>query len=77
MDSKLLVSLAKLMKLPDVQRLGFLLDSLNEVKLSKSLESWLIKKSPRSVVLCRDAPQGKSFDKRWHIYQNTELDSDL
>jgi len=77
LDARKLVGVAPLVRLPDVQRLGFLLDAVGQSELVGPLAEWLAKKQPRSVLLePREAAKGE-LDARWHVVPNVELEVDV
>lgn len=77
MDPNTLVEVAKLVRLPDVQRLGFVLEAIDEHDLASPLADWLESRRPRTVLLHSGGPSDAAVDKRWHIRPNVELDVDL
>ena len=79
MDAQALVNIADYMRLPDVQRLGYLLDAVSENDLADPLARWLKQHRLRSVPLYPGTmvPVGVAIDKRWHILPNVELEVDL
>jgi hypothetical protein len=72
-----LMQIAPLVHLPDVQRLGYLLDAVGESTLADSLALWLQKRRPRSIPLLPGEPAAVEVDKRWHVLPNVELEVDL
>ena len=76
-DEKLLKS-ADLAKLPEVQRLGFLLDLVGSHDLSESLHQWLANRPTRKVVLSQREPSRKgALNKRWKIIENVNVEPDV
>ena len=76
-DAQALVSIAHLVRLPDVQRLGYLLDAVGESGLASSLAKWLDTKRPRAIPLRPGEPANVEVDKRWHVLPNVKLEVDL
>ena len=76
-DAEALVVLAPLMRLPDVQRLGFLLDSVGESELAEPLASWLRDRCPRTVLLRPGGPDSGVHSSRWHVKANEDLEPEL
>jgi predicted transcriptional regulator of viral defense system len=72
-----LLNIADLMKIPDVQRLGYMLEHLGENHLSDPLFQWLGDKKPRAVYLSPGSTSEIRFDKRWKIRINVEVKGDL
>jgi len=78
LEADLLVDIASLVRLPDVQRLGYLLDFLGEAKLVEPLADWLAERRTTVVCLRTDLPKGATkIDSRWRLYPNEQLDIDL
>ncbi len=76
-DGKALVALASLMRLPDVQRLGFLLEAVGEQGLAEPLATWVRDRAPRAVPLRSGRPACGEVDPRWRVVRNEELEPDL
>lgn len=77
MDAQALARIANLVRLPDVQRLGYLLDAVGESDLANTLAKWLDRRRPRSIPLCPGEPAHVELDERWHVLPNVELEVDL
>lgn len=77
LDSRALVTIAPLVGLPDVQRLGYLLDAIGASDLTGPLARWLQKRRPRAVPLRPGEPADAEVDRRWHVLRNAELEVDL
>jgi predicted transcriptional regulator of viral defense system len=77
LDSRALVTIAPLVGLPDVQRLGYLLDAIGAGDLAGPLAKWLPKRRPRAVPLRPGEPAGAELDRRWHVLRNADLEVDL
>jgi len=75
--AKRLVQVAPLVRVPDVQRLGHLLDVLGFDGLTGSLVEWLKRRSPRALPLQSGAGTEGEFDCRWKVWTNVELEVDL
>ena len=70
-----LVKAASVYELAVVQRLGFILDKLEEQQLTAALSAWLKKQRPRVIPLCSDKPASSAkLDERWHLKVNDEID---
>lgn len=65
------------MRVPDVQRLGYLLDSAGEDDLALPLADWLETRRPRVVPLRTGGPAEGTLVRRWHVLVNEELEADL
>ena len=76
-DAEALVALAPLMRHPDVQRLGYLLDSVGESGLAEPLASWLQNRCPRTVLLQPGGPDSGARSSRWQVKTNVDLEPDL
>jgi hypothetical protein len=66
-DGQALVEMAHLVKLPDVQRLGYLLDALGESELAAPLAEWLKIQSPRAVPLLPGELAEAGIDELWRV----------
>ena len=66
-DGQALVRIAHLVKVPDVQRLGYLLDAAGERELATSLAEWLKTRHPRVVPLPPGEPAAAEIDDRWRV----------
>jgi len=77
MSPHALASTARLVRLPDVQRLGYLLDAIGESKLVEPLYYWLETQKPRTIPLRPGKPTNVNINQRWHIMPNEELEFDL
>ncbi len=78
-DAEALVGIAPLVRLPDVQRLGYLLEAVGEGGIAGPLARWLETRRPRAIPLRSGGP-GEievEVDKRWHVLPNEELEVDL
>ena len=76
-DAHKLVSIAHLVRLPDVQRLGYLLDAVGAGDLTVLLAEWLATRRPRAVPLSPGTPTDVEIDKRWRVLPNVELEVEL
>ncbi len=72
-----LVKIAPLVRLPDVQRLGYLLDAIDESRVADPLFGWLQARRPRLVPLQLGEPAKGDADNRWLVQPNVELELDL
>lgn len=76
-DAIALAAQLSVVRLPDVQRLGYLLDSVGAGDLAVPLAAWLASRRPRIVPLRPGGPKEGEIDHRWHILANEELEVDL
>jgi predicted transcriptional regulator of viral defense system len=76
-DGAALLDLAALMRIPDVQRLGFLLDWVGESQIAEPLASWLQNRCPRTVLLQPGGPDSGARSSRWNVKANEDLEPDL
>ena len=76
-DKDALLRIAPLVRLPDVQRLGYLLDQLEEAELATPLYAWLRQQTVRPVLLVPHMPPRDSSPNRWFVLSNTLMESDL
>lgn len=77
LDARKLVDVAPLVRLPDVQRLGYLLDAVGQSEVAAPLAEWLATKQPRAVLLRPGKGTDAEADLRWHIVPNVELEVDV
>jgi predicted transcriptional regulator of viral defense system len=78
MDRESLVQVARHVRLPDVQRLGYLLDvAIGASHLAIPLAQWLRARRPRAVPLRRGRPAAVDVNTRWHVLPNEEVEVDL
>lgn len=77
LDARKLVAVAQLVRLPEVQRLGFLLDAVGQSELSRALSEWLATKQPRAVLLQPGLAAAAKADPRWHVVPNIKLEVDV
>ncbi len=78
MDASRLVALAPLYDVPEVQRLGFLLDLVEKGGLAEPLAEWLLQRRVRPVPLRTGwKPGGKPADPRWRVIPNDVVEPDL
>jgi len=65
-------------RLPEIQRLGHLLEHVGAVETARPLAEWLSGKPRRSVLLRPDGPRkfGK-LDRRWRVVKNERIEADL
>jgi hypothetical protein len=78
MNPEKLLQLAPLFKLPDVQRLGHLLDLVDQCALADPLATWLSKRRSRQVLL-RAGVRTKNIkaENRWRVVPNEVVEVDL
>lgn len=77
MDAQAIVSIARLVSLPYVQRLGYLLDAVGERELADPLAEWLEAQKQRVVLLRPGEPADGQINRRWHVRPNFELEVDV
>lgn len=76
-DKAQLADLAPRYRCPDVQRLGYMLDKMDESALADSLFARLSIPKPRKVPLRLGGADDRPADNRWHIIPNVDLEDDL
>ena len=79
LDPERLVEAAKVdTEISDVQRLGFLLDSVGASQSTNALATWLAERHPRVVALRPDRPVRATppKDARWRILVNDVVEAD-
>lgn len=76
LDGRKLVEVARLVRPPDIQRLGFLLDSIGRSELASPLSDWVANRRPRVVPLQPGEPVNRKADERWRVVPNVELEVD-
>jgi hypothetical protein len=77
LDGRKLVDVAPLVRLPDVQRLGYLLDAVGQCEVAAPLAEWLTTKQPRAVLLRPREGTDAEADPRWHVVPNAEIEADI
>jgi predicted transcriptional regulator of viral defense system len=77
LDADALVDVASLVRIPDVQRLGYLLEAVGEHDLAEPLAEWLHSRHPRIVPLRPGGARHFEADRRWRVLPNEELQVDL
>jgi predicted transcriptional regulator of viral defense system len=78
LDPIVLVELAPSYAVPEVQRLGFLLERVGEPALAASLAAWLESRRHRPVLLApRQAGGEVPPDPRWRVIPNEPVEADL
>ena len=75
-DANALVRIAPMVRLPDIQRLGYLLDLVGENERASPLAKWLHAHRPRAVRLRPGRGAKVKVDKRWHVLPNEDLEVD-
>ncbi len=72
-----LAQIAPLHSVPDVQRLGFLLDLVGERARADALATWLSTQRHRPILLARGEPEhGAAPDPRWRVKPNAAVEID-
>ena len=77
LDAQLLVDIAPLVRIPDVQRLGYLLDAVGQDEIAAPLVAWLSSRKPRAVPLQPGVGTDSGPDPRWYVVPNVELEVDV
>lgn len=77
LDPEALVRIAPLVRLPDVQRLGYLLDVVGAQQKSMRLARWLDVHEPRPVLLRPGAERRATTVDPWRVIPNEDLELDL
>lgn len=78
LDPVVLVALASSYAVPEVQRLGYLLEQLGEEELAGPLAGWLGTQRHRPVLLALGQGKGAALpDRRWRIVPNETVEVDL
>lgn len=77
LDGHKLVTIAPLVRLPDVQRLGYLLDAVGQRELASPLAEWLATRHPRAVLLQPGEAANAEADPRWRVVPNTDVEVDV
>lgn len=77
LERKALAEIAPLVRVPDVQRLGYLLDTIGESKVAGDLALWLQTQKPRPTALHPGEAADADAHNRWRIRPNAELELDL
>ncbi len=73
-----LAALAGSYAVPDVQRLGYLLERLGHARLAEPLHAWLQRRRYRPVLLAAGRPRRRrSPDARWRVVPNESVEADL
>jgi predicted transcriptional regulator of viral defense system len=64
-------------ELSHVQRLGYLLELVEQPKLAASLEPWLLSQKPRPIPLSPGRPvKGYELNKRWQVIVNEDVEAE-
>ena len=78
LDAAALGALASAFRVPDVQRLGYLLERVGHGELTDPLASWLLRRRYRPIPLrTRKEPAGQAADRRWRVIPNEHVEADL
>jgi predicted transcriptional regulator of viral defense system len=76
LEPRLLVAVAPLVRLPDVQRLGYMLDAIGQAEAAAPLADWLANQHPRTISLNAGKPSDVALNKKWNVLPNAELEVD-
>jgi predicted transcriptional regulator of viral defense system len=77
MDPGLLIELAPLANVTDVQRVGYLLDHVGSTELAAPLHGYLSSRCPRAVPLVPGEKAETDVNGRWHILPNADLELEI
>ncbi|MCL4235388.1 MAG: hypothetical protein KJ042_12815, partial [Deltaproteobacteria bacterium] len=77
LDARRLVDVARIVRLPDAQRLGYLLNAVGHGEVAVGLAEWLASKQPRAVPLQPGEGARAEVDPHWHVVPNVELDVEV
>ena len=78
LDPEKLVTVAELSPITWVQRLGYLLETVGSEEIWQPLAGYVNAKNPvRSPLLPSARIKGAKFNKRWQIYVNTKVESEI
>ena len=77
LDPVALAHVASLVRLPDVQRLGYLLEVVGAAAAAEHLLLGLKKRNPRPIKLSTQESVSSPVDNRWNVIPNAELELDL
>lgn len=78
LDPGVLAALASSYAVPEVQRLGYLLEQLGEEELARPLADWLSTRRHRLVLLALGQGNGAALpDPRWRVIPNETVEVDL
>lgn len=77
LDASALVAVAQLVRIPDIQRLGYLLDVIGKDEIAAPLTGWLKKNQIRAVTLQLGEPSNVEPDRRWHVLPNVDLEVEI
>lgn len=77
-NPQILASLANLYTVPEVQRLGYLLEFLREKRFADPLAAWLKVRRYRPILLVPGQARGDApSDPRWRVIPNETVEVDL
>jgi len=78
LDPAVLAKLADTYAVPEVQRIGYLLEQLGEHNLAAPLAGWLAKRRYRPIPLLPGKSAGKiAADPKWRVLPNETVEVDL
>lgn len=77
LDVQSLFDVAHVVRLPEVQRLGYLLDAIGESALAGSLAGIVEAAKPRVIPLGFGKLSNVKTDKKWRVMENEKLEVDL
>jgi predicted transcriptional regulator of viral defense system len=78
LDGSALVTLAAVYAVPDVQRLGYLLEQSGQPGLADPLAAWLVTRRVRPVALAPGESRGDlPSENRWRVIPNEAVEADL
>ncbi len=78
LDPKRLLAAVRLVHdVPNVQRLGYLLDQVRQRRLSDPIQAWLERQSPGPLPLRSGRPlNGVGENRRWHLLVNQSVEAE-
>jgi len=76
-DAEALASIVPLVRRPDVQRLGYLLDEIGEGEIADPLAGWLETVRLRTVPLHAGRPASVEVNNRWRVLPNEQIEVDV
>lgn len=76
-DPRALATIAPLVRLPDVQRLGYALEAIGATGVAGPLARWLRSQRPRAVPLQPDGTAHATLDRKWRVLANVALETEV
>lgn len=75
-DKERILDVAGIVRIPDVQRLGYILDIIGEKHLADELAEWIQRTSFQWVKLSSDDKVKPSFKNRWKVSNSEKVELD-